>query len=88
MPIVTVEDEFMRQRIAAGLLRQIGVTDGIAASPQEYVEFAVRWAEESRSKHQWASRREAIRRAAPRPEGNRLLVDAFAQSLRRAPGRE
>ena len=81
LPIVTVEGEFLRQRLAAGLLRQIGVTDGIASSREEYAQLAVRWAQESRQPEHWATRREAIRRAAPAADGNRPAVRAFEQAL-------
>jgi protein O-GlcNAc transferase len=81
LPIVTLEGEFLRQRLAAGLLRQIGMTDGIASSGDEYVEIAVRWAAESRRPAEWAARREAIRRAAPGVDGNRAAVSAFEQVL-------
>jgi predicted O-linked N-acetylglucosamine transferase (SPINDLY family) len=81
IPIVTLEGEFLRQRLAAGLLRQVGVTDGIAASREQYVEIAVRWAQECRRAGPAAERREAIRRAAPKADGNRLAVRAFEQTL-------
>ena len=32
LPIVTLEGQYLRQRLAAGLLRQVGTTDGIARS--------------------------------------------------------
>ncbi|HZL52216.1 MAG TPA: tetratricopeptide repeat protein [Terracidiphilus sp.] len=81
LPIVTLEGEFLRQRLAAGLLRQIGITDGIASSCEQYVEIAVRWAQECRRPHQSAARREAIRRAAPKADGNLSAVQAFEQTL-------
>jgi protein O-GlcNAc transferase len=81
LPIVTLEGEFLRQRLAAGLLRQIGMTDGIASSGDEYVEIAVRWAAQSRRFTEWATRREAVRRAAPGADGNRGAVGALEQVL-------
>lgn len=81
VPIVTLEGEFLRQRLASGLLRQIGVTDGIALFPDQYVEIAVRWAQECRQFDRGAARREAIRLAAPRADGNRSAVIAFEQTL-------
>jgi protein O-GlcNAc transferase len=81
LPIVTLEGEFLRQRLAAGLLRQIGVTDGIAASPDQYVDIAARWAEECRLSEPWAARREALRRAAPTADGNRAAIRAFERTL-------
>jgi protein O-GlcNAc transferase len=81
LPIVTLEGEFLRQRLAAGLLRQIGMIEGIASSGEEYVDIAVRWAAESRRSEEWGSRREAMLRAAPGADGNRAAVSAFEQAL-------
>ena len=81
LPIVTWEGEFLRQRLAAGLLRQIEITDGIAKSGDEYVQIAIRRAEECRQSERWAARREEIRRAAPKADGNRAAVRAFEQIL-------
>jgi predicted O-linked N-acetylglucosamine transferase (SPINDLY family) len=81
IPIVTWEGEFLRQRLAAGLLRQIGMTDGIAASADQYVQIAVRRAEESRDSQQRSARRESIRRAATQADGNRAAVSAFENAL-------
>jgi protein O-GlcNAc transferase len=81
LPVVTLEGEFLRQRLAAGLLRQIGMTDGIASSREQYVEIAVRWAQECRQSDPWAARREALRRAADKADGNRSAVTAFEQML-------
>jgi protein O-GlcNAc transferase len=81
LPIVTLEGEFLRQRLAAGLLRQIGVTEGIAASGDQYVEIAARWAAQSRRPAEWSARREAVRSAAPRADGNVAAVRALEQAL-------
>jgi protein O-GlcNAc transferase len=81
LPIVTREGEFLRQRLAAGLLRQIGITDGIAMTGDQYVQIATRWAEECRQSDLWAARREEILRAAPMADGNRSAVRAFEQVL-------
>jgi protein O-GlcNAc transferase len=81
LPIVTFEGDFLRQRLAAGLLRQVGITDGIASTRAQYVEIAVRLAEESRRPEAWAGRREAMRRAAPQADGNHAAVRAFEAML-------
>jgi protein O-GlcNAc transferase len=81
LPIVTREGEFLRQRLAAGLLRQIAITDGIATTDDQYVQIAIHWAQECRQSDLWASRREGIRRAAPMADGNRSAVRAFEQVL-------
>jgi protein O-GlcNAc transferase len=81
VPIVTLEGEFLRQRLAAGLLRQIGITEGIASSRDQYVQIAVRWAQECRHSDLWASRRETIRGAASAADGNRSAISVFEQTL-------
>jgi protein O-GlcNAc transferase len=86
LPIVTLEGEFLRQRLAAGLLRQIGFTEGIAASRDHYAEIAGRWAKNARQDEEWAAQREAIRRAAVAADGNRSAVAAFEEVLLGAVG--
>jgi protein O-GlcNAc transferase len=81
VPIVTLEGQFQRQRLAAGLLRQIGLIDGIASSRDRYVEIAVDWAQECRRPGGLAERRETLRRAAPKADGNRAAVTAFEHML-------
>jgi protein O-GlcNAc transferase len=81
LPIVTLEGPYLRQRLAAGLLRQVGATDGITASREEYVATAVRWADECRDTRRWSERRVELRGAAPRADGNRAAVLAFEQNL-------
>jgi protein O-GlcNAc transferase len=81
IPIVALEGEFLRQRLAAGLLRQIGMTDGIGSSGDQYVQIAALRARESRDRGQQALRRESIRRAAKQADGNRAAVSAFEQAL-------
>jgi predicted O-linked N-acetylglucosamine transferase (SPINDLY family) len=82
VPIVTLEGEFLRQRLAAGLLRQIGMSDQIASSREQYVEMAVRAAENCGPQSmEREMRREVIRLAAPRADGNRLAVSALEQRL-------
>ena len=84
LPIVTLEGQYLRQRLAAGLLRQVGATDGIALSREQYVAAAVGWANESRDTDRWSARRVELRRAAPRADGNRSAILAFEQKLRDA----
>jgi predicted O-linked N-acetylglucosamine transferase (SPINDLY family) len=84
LPIITLEGPYLRQRLAAGLLRQVGATDGIAVSREQYVAAAVGWANECRDAGRWAARRVELRRAAPRADGNRSAILAFEQKLREA----
>ncbi len=79
IPIVTLEGEFMRQRLAAGLLRQIGITDTIAHSRGEYVEIAVRLAKESNTDR--TERRKAIINASVKADNNVAVVRAFEAAL-------
>jgi protein O-GlcNAc transferase len=82
LPIVTCEGPYLRQRLAAGLMREIGLTEGIVGSRDHYVEQAVRWAEECRlNPYAWTARRADIRRAAPLADGNREAVSAFERVL-------
>ena len=81
IPIVTWEGEFLRQRLAGGLLRQIAMTDGVASSADQYVQIAALQAQESRDSGQRAMRRESIRRSATLADGNRAAVSAFEQAL-------
>jgi len=84
LPIVTLEGPYLRQRLAAGLLRQVGVTDGIAMSREQYVATAVDWANECREAKRLIVRRDELRRAAPRADGNRAAILAFEDKLREA----
>ena len=81
IPIVTLEGKFLRQRLAAGLLRQIGMTEGIASSADHYVEIATLRAQESRDSGQQTLRRESTRQVAKQADGNRAAVSAFEQAL-------
>jgi predicted O-linked N-acetylglucosamine transferase (SPINDLY family) len=84
LPLVTVEGQFLRQRLAAGLLRQIGITDGIATSADQYVEIAVRLAQECRQ-NRLNERRQTMQQAATRADGNQAAVTAFEQAVLAAP---
>jgi protein O-GlcNAc transferase len=81
LPILTLEGEFLRQRLAAGLLRQIGQTSGIASSREQYVQIAERWTEECRRNDAWADRRETMRRAATATDHNRSAVKDFERIM-------
>ena len=70
LPIVTLEGQFLRQRMAAGLLRDIGMSDGIAQTPDAYVERAVSWANEARDAAGWSRSGDLLRDAAARAIGD------------------
>jgi predicted O-linked N-acetylglucosamine transferase (SPINDLY family) len=81
LPIVTLEGEFMRQRLAAGLLRKIGITDTIASSREEYVKLAAQLAEECHNPVSRAARRTALKTAASKADNDISVVRAFEKSV-------
>src|SRR5450759_246153 len=81
LPVVTLEGKFMRQRLAAGLLRKIGMTDTIAASKDDYVAIAARLAAECRDPGRRAARRDKLKAAAPQADHDIGVVRAFEQSV-------
>lgn len=84
LPIVTLEGQFMRQRLAAGLLRQIGALDGIAQTRAQFVQLAVKLGEECRVSQPRAARRATIKRLAPAADENIAAVHAFERALSEA----
>ena len=81
LPVVTLEGEFMRQRLAAGLLRKVGVTETIATSKDEYIEIAARLAKECRDPIRRDARRNTLRKVAPQADHDISVVRAFEQNL-------
>jgi len=82
LPIITLEGRYLRQRLAAALLRQIGRQDQIALSHDGYVEIALRLATEILTRpDRGAARRDAIRRAAPQMDGNVSAIEAFERTV-------
>lgn len=78
LPIVTLEGQFLRQRLAAGLLRLTGVTDGIAVNADEYVAKAVALAKNRESRHAMRNRLTA---AAGTVDNRIEVVRAFEGSI-------
>lgn len=83
-PVVTLEGVFLRQRLAAGLLRQIGITEGIVTSRDAYVETAVHFAQRCRRSGSRTRRRKSMSGAAAKADGNLAAVRALEQSLTEA----
>jgi protein O-GlcNAc transferase len=81
MPVVTLEGDFLRQRLAAGLLRQIGVTEGIVSSREAYVETAVHFAQRCRGPKARARWRKSISAAAAGADGNLAAVRSVERTL-------
>ncbi len=83
LPLVTLEGEFLRQRLAAGLMRQIGAGDSIALSRDHYVTLAVQSAEESRNSERRAATRRIIQQAAAKADEDVAAIGALQRVLTR-----
>ena len=81
LPIVTLEGKFMRQRLAAGLLRKLGITDTIAGSSKEYVGIAAQLAEECDDAARRNRRRQCLKSAVSRLDNDIGVVRAFEQTV-------
>jgi protein O-GlcNAc transferase len=82
LPIVALEGRYLRQRLAAALLRQIGREDQIALSHDGYVEIVLRLVAEVLARDGGGeARRDAIRRAAPLTDGNVSAIEAFERAI-------
>ena len=46
LPVVTLEGRFMRGRLAAGIMRRMGLSDMVAGSQEEYIKLVVRLAKD------------------------------------------
>ena len=74
LPVVTREGRFMRGRLAAGLLRQIGLDELVATSDAAYVELAVALAND-------AGRRRSLGERLREASGRLLEDDAPVRAL-------
>ena len=81
LPVVAMEGTFLRQRLAAGLLRRIGQAGLIAATETDYVTQVAMLAEEARNPARRAARRDAIRAAAPDADGDTAPIRALEEVL-------
>jgi predicted O-linked N-acetylglucosamine transferase (SPINDLY family) len=84
IPIVTFEGEFMRQRLASGLLRKIGIIDTIAQSFEGYVSIVQRLAKLREQPEQWHEYRQKIKNSAPKADNDLTVVRSFEQFLFKA----
>ncbi|KAE9631750.1 tetratricopeptide repeat protein [Parasedimentitalea maritima] len=84
IPIVTFEGEFMRQRLASGLLRKIGITDTIAQSLEDYVLIARRLASLRDKQLLWEEYRRKIKNAAFMADNDLSVVRAFEKFVLQA----
>jgi predicted O-linked N-acetylglucosamine transferase (SPINDLY family) len=53
LPVVTLEGDLLRSRLAAGLLRTLGLTDTIALTPQQFVDMAVACGTDAQARQAW-----------------------------------
>ncbi|MBF0195976.1 MAG: zinc chelation protein SecC, partial [Magnetococcales bacterium] len=81
LPIVTLEGMLMRQRLAAGLLRKIELTDSIAQNHEEYINIAVNLAKESGDKQNYKARRKKLMENANKADNKIDVVRAFEKVL-------
>lgn len=81
LPVVTYEGDCLRRRLASGLLRKVGIADSVATSRAAYVEIAVQLANESRDPASRARRRQGVRDAAKRADGDLAVVRAFENEI-------
>jgi uncharacterized protein (TIGR03032 family) len=86
-PVVTLPGDMPRSRYTAALYRSVGIEDSIAATPEAYVEIAVRLATDPAAR---SALRTRILAAVPEVFENRFaateLEDAFAHMIERAEG--
>jgi predicted O-linked N-acetylglucosamine transferase (SPINDLY family) len=88
IPVVTLPGPFMRTRHAAAILRHLGVTDTIAATPDDYVALAVRLGRDRGWRDQISQRLLAQRkRLYGDPEGMSALAEFLVQAVEPDHGR-
>ena len=81
LPIVTLEGDLMRQRLASGLLRQIGITETIAHNTRSYVDIAVSLAQESLNTEQYSKRRRNLKSAIIKADNRTEVIRAFEETI-------
>ena len=84
IPIVTCEGTYMRQRLASGLLRKIGLSENIAHSSAEYVEKVCRLVQLRRNTSLWLKYRDKIKSCASSADGDLSVIGALEEFLSEA----
>jgi predicted O-linked N-acetylglucosamine transferase (SPINDLY family) len=74
LPVITLEGRFMRQRLAAGLLRRIGITATIASNSDDYVLQAAALASDPELR---VTLRDCLKKASEYTDENTDVVHAF-----------
>ena len=77
LPIVTLEGDFMRQRLAAGLLRKIGLSETIANSIEEFVDITQKLVEKRSRKETWFQYRDHIKALSPLADNDLSVIIAL-----------
>jgi len=77
IPIVTLEGDYMRQRLASGLLRKIKMTDTIAGTFDEYMKIIRRLVELHKNQTAWMEYRKKIKKAAPLADNDLSVIYAL-----------
>lgn len=81
LPVVTLEGPMLRQRLAAGLLRQIGCLETIAKSASDYIAIATQLVVEGRQPDLAATRRAELVAAALKADHQVKAVRAFEDEV-------
>ena len=81
IPVVSLEGGFLRQRLSAGLLRRIGVTETIAGNDKEYVDRAAALA---RSLEKRTELRKSLQASAVRADKDVRVIRALETALENA----
>lgn len=81
LPVLTLEGRFLRQRLAAGLLRQVGFSEFIAVTKKDYVHMGARLTADSRNPDLREARRIELSAAAMNADHHVETVRAFEQVL-------
>jgi protein O-GlcNAc transferase len=81
LPVVTLEGDIARSRMGAAMLRHLGVTDGLARTPEEYVHLATGLARDAALRQEIGRR---LRKSSDRIAQDEARVDGLAAFLRTA----
>lgn len=81
LTVVTLEGSYLRQRLASGLLRRVGLHTTIARTADEYIEMACLTADICRDPPRRASLRQAVLTAVPHADRDLEVVRAFETTI-------
>lgn len=90
LPIVTQEGELARSRWGAGLLRSLGIHEGIASSEEEYITWAVQLAQDTSLRQRLTDQiKEKVEEVlfngpAAQPAYEQALTDIYREECRRS----